>query len=360
MNKFLLFILISTTLFTTEAQNITAFSDANNKLYQFNSGEIKLIEYQKTTNLQIGNKYIAYANSQGDYYVRWQDNKMLLAQGFTEFFETDNILVSHFTSILKVVDKGKIINLTSFVQSFGYGDSVVVFQDKIGGNLKYYYQDTIIEFAQIIGDYNFYPGMVGNNVFAYTDNAGNYYAFQNHQFYLLFSANGYPKFSSGLNVIAFNDLENNTFAMYRNGEIFDLEDQYALNYKAGDDFVYYQDQSETHKVYYDDETFELGFDLQNLSVHDSVVTFFEAGYLKIWYNKEIYTIFNTNVSAHQVDGGIVAFTNKNGGVNALVRGKEVEVTNQRVIGFWLNGNTIVLQFSPSSYAVWWNGKLYRF
>lgn len=360
MFKFYLSILITLIAFTNYSQNISAFSDVNNKLYQFNKGEIKLVEYQKVSRLQIGNKYIAYANSQGDYYVRWEDKKMRLAQGFTEFFETDNMLIAHFTSILKVVDKGKIINLTSFVQSFGYGDSLVVFQDKIGGNLKYYYQDTIIEFAQIIGEYEFYPGLVGNNVFAYADNAGNYYAFQNHHFYPLFSANGYAKFSAGLNVIAFNDLENSTFAMYRNGEIFDLEDQYALNYKAGDDFVYYKDQSETHKVYYDDEIYELGFYLQNISVRDSVVTFFEAGYLKIWYDKEIYTIYNTNVSTHQIDGGIVAFTNKNGGVSAFVRGEEIEITNQKVTGFWLNGNTIVLQFSPSSFAVWWSGKLYRF
>jgi len=342
------------------AQNITAFSDANNKVYEFNSGQIKLIEYQRIAHLQVGNNYIAYANSQGDYYVRWQGKKMMLAQGFTEFFETDNMLIAHFTSILKVVDNGNVVNLTSFVQSFGYGDSVVVFQDKIGGNLKYYYQDTIIEFAQVIGNYEFYPGLVGNNVFAYSDNAGNYYAFQNHNFYPLFSANGFPKFSSGLNVIAFNDLEFNTFSIYRNGEIINLEDQYALNYKAGDDFVYYQDQSETHKVYYKDDVMELGFDLQNINVNDSIITFFEADYLKIWYDNEIYTIFNTNVTAHQVDGGIVAFINKTGGVNAFVRGEEIEITNQRVTGFSLNGNTIVLQFSPSSYAVWWHGKLYRF
>ena len=57
---------------------------------------------------------------------------------------------------------------------------------------------------------------------------------------------------------------------------------------------------------------------------------------------------------------VVAYSNKNGGVSAFVRGEEIEITRQRVSSFWLNGNTIVLQFSPSSYAVWWNGELFRF
>lgn len=353
----LFLVIISTTV---DAQNITAFSDANRKLYQFNKGEIKIVEYQTTKNLQIANNYIAYSNSQNDYWVIWNGKKMRIAQGYTQFHETNNILVAHFTSILKVVDHGEIKTLTSFVNSFSYGDSLVVYQDNIGGNLKYYYQDSIVEFAQIIGNYTFSDQQVGSNVFAYGDNAGNYYAFQQHKFYPLFSANNKPTFSAGLDVIAYNDLENNSFTVFRKGEIIDVEDQYALNYKAGHNFVYYQDQSETHKVYYKDDIMDLGYDLQNLNVHDSIITFYEADYFKIWYNNEIYTIYNTKVSAHQVDGGIVAFTNKTGGVNAFVRGEEIEITKQRVTGFWLNGNTIVLQFSPSSYSVWWNGKMFDF
>jgi hypothetical protein len=360
MIKFIAILLLISSGMKCYSQNISAFSDANGKLYQFNNGQIKMIEYQTVKNLIIANNYIAYTDSRGDYWVNWQDNKIRISQGSTQLLETNNLLVAHYTSILKVVDNGKIKNLTSYVQSYGYGDSLVVYQDNIGGNLKYYYQDSIVEFAQIIGNYVFSNQQVGSNVFAYGDNAGNYFAFQQHKFYSLFSSNTRPKFSSGLNVIAYNDLDNNSFTVFRKGKIIDLENQFALAYKSGYDFVYYRDQSETHKVYYKDEVMELGYDLDDISIHDSIVTFKEAGYFKIWYDNEIYTIYNTNVTSPKIDGGIVAFKNNNGGVNAFVRGEEVEITNQRVTGFWLNGNTIVLQFSPSSYSVWWNGKMFRF
>ena len=91
-----------------------------------------MIEFQQTRNLQVGNKYLAYSDSKDDYWVRWNGVKMLLAQGQTQFYETDNMLIAHFTSILKVVEKEQVKTLTNFVQSFGYGDSLVVFQDKIG------------------------------------------------------------------------------------------------------------------------------------------------------------------------------------------------------------------------------------
>ena len=105
---------------------------------------------------------------------------------------------------------------------------------------------------------------------------------------------------------------------------------------------------------------DLGYDLEQLIVSDSTITYYDGGYYHIWYDNEIYTIYNTPVKNPQIDGGIVAFANKNGGVNAFVRGEEIEITRQRVSSFWLNGNTIVLQFSPSSYAVWWNGEIFRF
>jgi hypothetical protein len=342
------------------SQNITAFSDVNGKLYLFDSGITKMIEYQKVTNLQIANNYIAYTDSQGNYWTMWDGEKIRLSQGPTELIESNNILTATYTSILKVVDNGKIKTLTAYVNSFSSGDSIVVFQDRLGGNLKYYYQGDIVEFAQVIGDFSFSPDQVGSNVFAYDDGAGNYYAFSNKQFYLLFSSNQYPTFSASLNVIAYNDFENNSFSMFKQGSIVDIESEYALKYKAGHDFVYYQDQSETEKVYFNGESSELGYDLQELTVYDSIITFKEADYFKVWYKNEIHTIYNTVVNEPQVDGGIVAYRNNNNGVSAFFRGKEIEITKQRVSNFWLNGNTIVLQLSPSSYAIWWNDKLYYF
>lgn len=360
MKNILSSLLLFITPLLVEAQNITAFSDANGKLYQFNSGIIKMVEYQAVSNLQIANNFISYKDSQGNCVAIWKDKKIMIAQGPTEIFESNNFLTAKFTGILKVIDDGKLKVLTSFVNSFASGDSIIVFQDRIGGNLKYYYNNETVEFAQVIGDVSFSPDQIGSNVFAYDDGAGNYYAFSKGEFFLLFSSNQFPTFSSGFDVIAYNDFENNTFSMFKKGQIIDIESEFALKYKSGHNFVYYQDQSETERVFFKGESIELGYDLQNLTVFDSVVTFKEADYYKIWYKGKIHTIYNTAVINPQVSGGIIAYKNNNNGVSAFIRGEEIEISKQRVTDFWLNGNTIVLKYSQSSYAVWWNGKLYRF
>jgi hypothetical protein len=124
--------------------------------------------------------------------------------------------------------------------------------------------------------------------------------------------------------------------------------------------VYYQDNNDVHKIYYEQDIRELGYDIQNLQVFDSVIVFREADYGSIWYRGGIHTEYNNKMDTYQVSGGIVAFNNPNGGVSAYVRGKVVEVTRQRVESFILKGNTIVLKFGPSSYSVWWNGRLFDF
>ena len=342
------------------SQDINAFNILNNKLYTFNKGRISLVEFQPTSNLTIGLDYVAYTNSRGDYNAIYNNQKITLTQGQTNLFSTNNYLVYQIASVLRVFEKGKTQILTSYVSSFGVGDSLVVFQDQIGGNLKYYYKNNIVEFAQVLGNYEILQSHIGENVFVYEDNSGGYRAFYQGKFYDLFSSNQSAEFSSGLNLIAFNDLQNRTFSMFYKGEIFDIENQFVEKYKAGHDFVYYMDNNEVNKVYYHDEIQELGYDLQEIQVYDSLIVFKEADYPKIWYKGEIHTAYNDRFSNYQVSGGNLAYINGNGGVSAFIGGEVIEITKQRVESYSLKGNTIVLKYSPSAFSVWWNGKMFNF
>jgi hypothetical protein len=240
------------------------------------------------------------------------------------------------------------------------GDSIVVWQDRIGGYLKYYYHDEIYDIAMVVGDYYINPGEVGSNTFVYRDNAGNHSALWHGAFYPLVSTNRNVFFDAGQDVIAFNDPQTGTFAAFDNGFVLDIEQQHALSFKCGDNFIYYQANSETHKVFREEETMELGFDLQNIDVRDSMIVFRDVGRTKVWYQMEVYQIFNTNVGEYKVGGGIMAFPNQWGGISAFVRGKEIEITRSKVMSYSVDAGTITMQVGPSAYWVWWNGKIYEF
>jgi hypothetical protein len=360
MRKFLIllvFLQFGATLFS---QDINVFGAPNFRLYQFNAGVFEQIYYQQTADVFLGNEYVCFVDSKGDIFIHYKGKQILMGQSYNTIHNTDNLLVMQTATVLRVFDRGVKHVLTSNVTGYAVGDSLVVFQEFIGGGLKYYYQDEVREIAMIVGDYPFKPGQVGDNLFVYADNAGNYSVFWRGKFQELLSTNLNVEFDAGQDVIAFNDPKNGTFTVFDNGYIVDAEPQHALTYECGNNFVYYKDAGGNNKVYREERVTELGFDLQNIMVRDSLIYFRDVGLNKIWYNEKVYQIYNDQVVQPQIDGGIMAYINKWGGVSAFVRGKEIEITRQRVEDFRLQGSTIMLKFSPSAFSVWWNYEMYDF
>lgn len=342
------------------AQNLNTFVDANNRLYQFNNGLFEQIYYQPTKDVLVSTNYVCIVDSKGDVIVYYDGQKTQIAQTHTELVNTDNLLLVRTASVLRVFDQGVVTMLSPNAISYGAGDSIVLFQDVIGGYLKYYYQNEVRELAMIVGNYPINPGEVGANTFIYKDNAGNHSVFWHGNFFELINTRQPVTYSAGQDVVAFNDPQNNTFSAFDNGYIVDIDRQFAKSFKAGDNFIYYKDAVDVHRVVREERVTDLGLDLRDVNVTDSLVIYTDYGVTKIWYNEKIYQLFNMVLTEYQTDGGIVAYKNNMGGVSAFFRGKEVDVTNTRVDSFKLVGSTIVLQYGPSSYSVWWNGKIYDF
>jgi len=346
--------------FASWAQNMTTFTDANRRLFQFNEGNIEQIYYQTTKDVLVGTKHICIVDSKGDVYVYFHGSKEMIAQTHSEIINTDNILFVRTATVLRIFDQGVIHMISPNATAWSVGDSVVLFQDLIGGYLRYYYQNEIVELSMFVGAYPILPGEVGSNVFIYKDNAGNNSVFWHGKFYDLFNSRNSTTFSSGQDVVAFNDPRNNTFTAFDNGYIIDLERQFAKKYTAGDNFIYYLDANDVHKVVREERVLDLGIDLAIIAVTDSLVIYNDIGATKVWFNEKVYQIFNNKITDYQTDGGIIAYKNSVGGVSVFVRGKEIDITKTRVDNFKLVGSTVLLQFGPSSYSVWWNGKIYDF
>lgn len=344
-----------------KAQDIGVFTDVNFRMYQFVRGSFQQIYYQQTRGIYVNNNFVAYVDSKGDVYVHYKGEKVLMAQTFNDIRNSDNLLLVQTASVLRVFDRGTRHILTANATGYTFNDSLVLFQDAIGGHLKYYYKDEVHDIAMVVGNYPFKGSEVGANTFVYKDNAGNNQLFWHGKFYDLFSSNESANFRCGQDVAAFNDPQTLTFVVFDNGYIIDQEPQHALNYVCGNNFIYYKDAAEGHKVYKEEKTYDLGFDMQNIRVRDSMVVYQDVGITRIWYNEELYQIFDTQmIKNEQIDGGIMAYENQWGGVSAFVRGEEVEITRSRVEEFTLSGNVIVMRMGPSSFRIWWAGKIYEF
>ncbi len=354
---FLLLIGFSSSIF---GQNINVFTDPNFRLWMFDRGEFKQIYYQQTREILVGNDYVCFVDSKGDIYVYYEGETTLMGQSYNELKVTDNLLLMQTANVIRVFDRGIRHILTPNAATYAFADSVVVFQDVIGGQVKYYYQDEVRSIAMFVGTYPLPSSYVGANTFIYKDNTGNYAIFWRGTFKNLVSSNDAINFACGQDVAAYNDPLTGTFTVFDNGYVIDAEPQFASNFQCGNNLIYYKDNGGIHKVYREERITDLGYDLQNIIVRDSLVIFNDIGLTKLWYNDTIYQIFNDNVTSPQIDGGIMAYKNKWGGVSAFVRGKETEITRQRVEEFTLQGNTIMMKYSRTAFACWWNGKIYDY
>lgn len=342
-------------------QNINAFSDYNNRLYKFENGIFQKIYYQPVKELVLGNNYVCYVDNKGDVIVSYYDDNTTIAQTYNSIQGSDNLLLVQTATVLRVFDNGVSHILTSSAMDFAFNDSLVVWQDQIGGYLKYYYKDEIHKIAMVVGDYKINSNHLGANTFVFIDNTGAYKILWHGEMYDMLSSNQMVYCKAGQDIVAFNDPNTQTFAVFDNGEFLDVEMQQAVGFIPGNGFVYYKDAANTHKVYHNQDIQELSFaDITNINVSDSLIIFNDVGLTKVWYNDQVYQIVNNSINGYQVDGGIIAYKNNVGGVSAFVRGKEIDIENSRVEDFKLNGNTIMLKYSPSSYGVWWKGKVYRF
>lgn len=342
------------------SQDINFFTDANFRLFKFEKGVFEKIYYQQTSEIFAGNDYICFVDSKGDIYVYHDGETHLMGQSYDEINVTDNLLVMNTANVIRIFDRGIKHILTPNASGYAYGDSVVIFQDVIGGYVKYYYQDEVREIAMFVGNYPMPESHIGANTFIYKDNTGAYSVFWRGEFKSLISSNQAVPFACGQDVVAYNDPQTGTFTIFDNGYIVDAEDQFVERFECGNNFVYYKDVAGNHKVYREENVTEIGYDIQNVIVRDSLVVFNDIGLTRIWYNDETYQIFNDVVNSPQIDGGIMAYSNKWGGVSAFVRGEEVEITRQRVEEFKLQGNTIMLKFSRTAFSCWWNGTIYEF
>ena len=101
LQHLLLLVLIGISL-PVFSQNINAFTDANNRLYQFKDGEFSQIYYQVTRDVLVGTNHLCFVDSKGDVYAYFGGEKSLIAQTHSEIINSDHLLFVRTATVLRV------------------------------------------------------------------------------------------------------------------------------------------------------------------------------------------------------------------------------------------------------------------
>ena len=338
------------------AQPVVPFVDFNNYLRVFENDNFQTIEFQPIISYQAGDEFVAYIDNRENLRIFNGKERKDITNLNIKFSISDHLLAYNVGTTLNMWDAGKLRTLTYFVRDYVVKDSIIVYEDTRYNSVNVYYNKQTYVLYTVAGSL-YMPTTIGDNIVAFKDNGGFYKVFHRGQIYDLGVWNGEIDFKTGCDILCFNDPTQRSFALFENGNFYDVESQYMKKYVAGRGFIVFEDLNGNLWHYKDGEKTELtNFSPSFWEVQDDMVIWGENNYVFSFYQGEKIEVCNYIPKDHLLKNGVFAFRNIAGGVSALVNGKIEEITLQKDTEYSIHGNIVLVKLFNKSYIVLKDGQ----
>lgn len=358
MKKILLLVLLSATV--SHAQTMFGYMDFNRFFRAYVNGYFSQIEHQEVSNVTLNDEFIVYQNSQKDFKVFDGTKTKLLTNQMVEYKSSDHLLAWNIQRLLFYYEDGVPHNITSFGGDYAVSDSLIVYQDTRYYTLNCIYQGKVIQLMQQTADM-YMPDLMVDNMVVFRDNGNVYKIFWRGQIYELGVYNGFGKFQffASCDVLAFNDPQTQTFAIFENGAFTDLEEMQAKKAKAGRGFIVYEDNQGNLKLYKNGKIEMLASFFQNWDVKDDMFFWVESNITYTLENGVKKVIVNYPIQDWKMKNDVLAFKTNINGIAAYVNGKTKEISNFNNSEYFINGHGVLLTLPNSSVIVYENNTIYN-
>lgn len=338
---------------------IGPFSTLQGYFKAFHNGVIRQLEYLPVKSFQVGDNLLAYIDNKGDVKVFQGEQVITLAGIANNYTISDNILVFNQGPVTSVWKDGKGELLTNFGRRYLVQDSLVVFEDTQLNTVKVWYNGVVSELYQVIGNI-YLPNAVGDNIVAFEAGGGTHFVFYRGRFFELGTYRDPLKFSCGRDILCFNDPIHMSFAIFENGEFLDLDPMHAKEYKAGFSSVTYMDQNRNLHYYSKGNLKTLSnYSPDYWDAKDQMVLWGEGDLFQVWDGVNLVTAAYFRPERYVLKNSIVAFQNQMKGVDCVIDGKVINITNEPVIDFYITGNMVVCELPNSTFLAYSNGRKIR-
>jgi hypothetical protein len=338
---------------------IGPFQDLQGYFKAFHNGVIRQLEYLPVKNYKIGDNILAFIDNKGDVKVFTGDKVITLAGIANNYEVSDNILVFNQGPITSLWTNGQGTKLTNFGRKYIVKDSLVVFEDTQFNAVKVWYNHEVKDLYMAVGNL-YLPDAIGDNIVAFRGVGNTYYVFHRGRFYELETFSSDVKFSCGRDIAAFNDPLNMSFAIFENGQFLDLDPMHAKEFKTGFSCVTYLDQNRNLHYYSKGNLKTLSnYSPDYWDANDQMVLWGEGDLFQVWDGKQVVTAGYFRPNRWVIKNNVVAFFNQMGGVDCVIDGKVINITNEPVVDFYINGQMVVVELPNSSFLAYTGGKKVR-
>lgn len=350
--------LFALNVLNASGQKVIPLVDFNNWFKSFEQGVFKQLDFQPVKEFKAGDDVVGYIDVRGNLRVYDGEDILDLANVNAEYTVSDHLLTWKIGETLNLWDGGELRTLSYRCGNYTVKDSIVVFQDTRFNTLNVYYDgDVTVLTTSIEGPK--VADFVGENIVAYRDNGDLYKVFWQGEVYELDAWQGHIHFEGGTDILAFNDPITGTFAIFENGQFLDLEEFHMNRFKAGRGFIVYENQNNDLKLYQDGNINTISnFGASSWMVVDDVLFWKENGISYGYQNGQKFELARFEIEEVQLKNNVIAFRNVMGGVDALMDGKVVNITNQTDSKFSIHGDKVLVELFNRSFIVRTNEKSY--
>ena len=353
----IVFVLVHLNLF---GQGVIPVIDFNNFFLSFQDGYYRPIEVQPVQDFKAGDELVAYIDTRGNLRLYDGVARKDITNLNVQYQVSDHLMGYMIGPTLNMYDQGELSTLTYFARNFAVKDSIIVFEDTRFNSINAYYNDSTYMLSTLMGDLEM-PMAIGENLLVFKDNGNMYKTFWNGGFYEIDVWNNQPNidFQIGTDVLCFNDPTTQTFVVFDHGFFYDVEQLPMPKYRSGRGFIVYEDLSGNLWYYQNGAQFQLSnFSADFWDVKDDIVVWSESSYFFSYCNGEKTQIENFTPVQFKIKNDVLAYQNILGGVNAFVKGKKYELTNQLDSQFEIYGDRVLVKMFNNSFMVLENGKKY--
>ncbi|SFT48964.1 hypothetical protein SAMN05216474_0851 [Lishizhenia tianjinensis] len=342
------------------AQGLFPFLDNIGYLRSFENGYSKQLDYLPPTEYKYNQNLIVFRDHKRDLFVYDGKKKHFLNNTAVRYELGLNSVTWNIGPILFHWENGRRKTLSNFADYYAVSDSLVVFIDSRDNSIKAHYKDSIYLVTYSLEELTL-PQNIGPTTFGFKGPGEVQYIFDRGKITEIGSSQFSFSYASGYGFSVFNDPINQSFALYENGEIFNIEAVQIPSYKAGNNFAVYLDQNR-NLMYYEDG------DLKKISnyspdfyeVKDSIVVWGETNLFFMYDGEQVTQICNYIPEEYKLSNKTVAFRNVMGGVSVCNYGTTKEVTKVFKAEFDVNANIVRVETSKGNFLFYQNGKSYDY
>jgi hypothetical protein len=361
----LIFITLSILLIPdTYPQHLGAYIDYMGRFYVFDNGENQKIEDFKPQSFKVGGKVIMYINDSGHLKIYYDGKTRQLEPGGVSennYFATDYLGIYSIFEKLKVIHKGKIIELSHRCTTYQAQDSLVAFYDKNQESLRVFYKGVVQDIESGMMGYPITKWKSADNIVAYiSSRTKDFKIWYRGEVFLINKNVEETHFKVGADIVAYVDPLDETFKAFYKGEIYELNDFAPQSFEMGDMFVAFVDHMGDFKYFSNGEITKIStITPDGYLAEDYCLAYIEDGRFKMWYNNESIEIEAWIPSVYKLDWNTMAYLDNSNRIWIFQNGDRKFFSNELINSFEIYRDLIQMNVKVNRNIIYYQDQFYE-